>query len=82
MSQAGLESEMGRIEDAMQVLQAKWDQTRETWRDGNAESVDENFMIPLRELVTGALPAIGHLSDVLKSSVRTVSDPRDRGEYL
>ena len=82
MKQAGLQSEIGRIEDALEALNGRWAVTQETWKDGNAASVEENFMLPLRDLVAAALPAIGHLSDVIQQSARTVADPKDRSEGL
>ena len=82
MKQAGLQSEIGRIEEATEVLMGRWARVQETWRDGNARSVEENAMLPLRELVQTALPAIAHLSDVIQHSARTVADPKDRQEGL
>ena len=82
MKDAGLQSEIGRIEEATEVLLARWAETQQTWKDGNARSVDDNFMLPLRELVLAAIPAISHLSDVIQHSARTVADPKDRSEGL
>lgn len=77
-----LQSEIARIEEAMQALDVVWRRTQETWRDGNARNVEENYIGPLRDRVSQALPAIGHLSDVLQTGVRQAGDPDDRHEML
>ena len=82
MKPGGFQSEIGRIEDAVQQLDRVWERTQESWRDGNARSVDENFMDPLRQLVAAAIPAIAQLSDVMQSGVRACEDPDDRREIL
>lgn len=80
MHHPGLQSEMGRLEDSLEALLAKWEQTTETWRDGNARAVDEQFIQPIADAVRGSLPAIGHMSDVSQASFRSVGDP-DRDAY-
>ena len=82
MKHGALQSEIARLEEAMQALDAAWDRTTDTWRDGNARSVEANFMGPLRELMSQAVPAVGRLSDVLQSGVRRAGDPDDRCEAL
>lgn len=75
MHHPGMQSEMGRLADALEVLLARWEQTTETWRDANARSIDENQIELIADAVRSALPAIGHLSDVAQTSFRAVSDP-------
>ena len=82
MTPGGLQSEIARIQEAMEALDVVWDRTTESWRDRNARSVEENFMGPLREVVGQAIPAIGQLSEVLQAGVRRVVDPDDRREGL
>lgn len=77
MHHPGMQSEIGKLADALEILLAKWDQTTDTWRDGNARSVEENFIEPISEAIRLALPAIGHMSDVAQSSFRAVAE-RDR----
>lgn len=79
MHHPGMQSEAGRLLDALEMLLAKWDQTTETWRDGNAAAIEKEYIERIAEVVRGALPSIGHLSDVSQSSFRKVSDP-DRQE--
>ena len=84
MSRQGgaLQSEIASLEEAMQALDVVWRRTQETWRDGNAQNVEENFIGPLRDRMAQALPAIARLSDVLQSGVRQAGDPDDRREML
>lgn len=78
MNHPGMQSEMGKLADALEVLLAKWDQTTDTWRDGNAQAIEKNFIEPIAEAVRLALPAIGHMSDVSQSSFRAIGDPDHR----
>ena len=82
MRGGGLTEEIGRIEEATEQLLARWRQTQETWRDGNAQAMEDNTMAPLAELVGRAVPAISHLSDILQNGVRKARDPDDRQEFL
>lgn len=72
---AGLQSELARLEDAHQVLMAKWQRIREQWQDGVAEGVEEQYLAPLTTIVHNAGPAIGQLSDELQRAIRSCSEP-------
>lgn len=73
----GLQAELARLEDAHQVLMAKWEQVRELWQDRVAESVEEQYLIPLAAIVHNAQPAIGQIGDELNRAIRVCSEPRD-----
>ena len=75
---AGLQSELARLEDAYQVLTAKWQTIREEWRDGNAEAVEQNYLVPLSVIIRNTAPAIGQIGDELNRSIRACSEPEER----
>lgn len=79
MNGPALQAELARLEDAYQVLLAKWSQCQERWQDGNAEAIDEQFMQPLGGVVRTAVPAIGQLNDELTRSIRVCSEPQEEG---
>ena len=53
-----LQSSSGRIQDALEVLLIRWDETREVWKDQRAERFDEEVIQPLREQIAIATPAM------------------------
>ncbi|MCA9080287.1 MAG: hypothetical protein KDA58_06985 [Planctomycetaceae bacterium] len=69
-----LQSSSGRIQDALEVLLIRWDETREVWKDQRAERFDEEVIQPLREQIAIATPAIGHITQVIARARREVEE--------
>jgi hypothetical protein len=55
---------------AMKTCTERWDQTRETWRDGVAADFEENCLVPLQGDVKAVLHALDRLGDVLSAMQR------------
>ena len=71
-------ADLARLEDAYKNLVLKWETVREQWQDGNAEAVEEQFLVPLTQIIGATVPAIGQMGDELAKSVRTCSEPEER----
>lgn len=67
---ADLSSPAARLRDALDVLAARWSETREGWDDGNSRSLEETHLRPLGNEVLATVAAAGHLADVLAKAQR------------
>lgn len=65
-----LSSPSARLRDALDVLAARWSDTRDDWDDANSRNLEETHLRPLGNDVMAALAAAGHLTDVMISAQR------------
>jgi hypothetical protein len=54
-----------KLKDALQELQARWEETRDRWKDEVAQDFDEHHWRPLQIQTEVALRAIDRLSEEL-----------------
>ncbi len=59
-----------QLHSAMKTCTERWEQTRETWRDGVAADFEENCLQPLQADVESVLHALDRLGDVLAAMQR------------
>ena len=74
MRPGNLQSSAGRIQDALDVLLQRWEQTREVWRDSRAQHFEDEVIRPLRDELAIATPAIGHMSQILSHAQRELEE--------
>jgi hypothetical protein len=74
MRSSQLPSAAGRLQDALDVLLRRWEETRELWKDSRAEQFEEEFIRPLREELAVTIPAVGLMAQVLQQAGRELAD--------
>lgn len=67
---ADLNTGSARLRDALDVLAAKWVDTKDLWKDANSRNVEENHLKPIADETLTTLGAIQHLGDVLMQAQR------------
>ncbi|MSR58371.1 MAG: hypothetical protein EXS05_11955 [Planctomycetaceae bacterium] len=67
---AELGSGIGRLRDAVETLEAAWQQTQHDWTDENSRNIYENHLKPMLIEVTSAYAAIQLLADELAKAER------------
>ena len=67
---ADMRSPAARLRDALDVLAARWSDTREGWDDANSQNLEENHLKPLGSNVMSTLAATSHLAEVLAHAQR------------
>jgi hypothetical protein len=70
MNLANLSAATGRLQDAVDVLNAAWTETQVHWNDGNSRKLDEKQLRPLGIEVVAAYAAIRGLADALAKAER------------
>lgn len=67
---AQLDAGRDQLQDAGEVLEQAWRDTRDHWRDANSRNLEENHLEPLLNEVVKMIAAIQNLDDVLKQAAR------------
>ncbi len=74
MSASNLQTASGHLRDAWDVLIVRWADLREHWQDEKAREFEEQRLQPLAREMQHALPAIAHLSQVIATAERALTD--------
>ena len=74
MHVGNLRAAAGRLQDALDELLRKWEQTRDAWNDDNSRNIEEQFLQPLAIEVQGALPSIGLMGQAIQQAVRETTE--------
>lgn len=67
---ADLTSGTSQLRDALETLQRKWQDARQSWNDENSRNIEENHLAPLGREVAQAFPVIQNLAAVLAQAER------------
>jgi hypothetical protein len=62
-----------KLEQAMRVLRARWEQTRELWHDSTSRAFEDNHLADLEPHVKVVLEAAARLREVLDKAQQEVS---------
>lgn len=74
MNIGNLTSSAGRLQEALDVLLTRWENTRELWRDERSAKLEDEFLRPLREEMAVALPAVGLISQSIAAARRDLEE--------
>lgn len=72
-----LSSPSARLRDALDILAARWTDTRDGWDDANSRNLEESHLRPLGNDAMAALAAASHLADVIDSAQRECENERE-----
>lgn len=70
MKRWDLDTSAAHLRDAMEELQASWQQTNEHWQDSVSQQFCEAHLEPLGPAVKRALDASGHMQQILSQAYR------------
>lgn len=77
MRQADFVSPAARLEDAMTRLEHVWQQTKEHWSDPVSQTVEEDYLLPIRSQISLMLDAVNKVSEVMSRAERECSHQRE-----
>lgn len=69
---AGLADSVESLETARRLLQGRWQQALESWRDGVAQEFDAQVMMPLDAQATRSEVALGRLAELIAQARRQI----------
>jgi hypothetical protein len=76
MKQGDLSPLVGSLKHALRDLQAKWEDTKESWTDVVAQRFEEQHVAPLEIPVTNALKAVDRLGQAMVRAYEACSPER------
>ena len=68
MKSADLATGSGRMWQAWRVLNARWEQTQQQWRDPASQTFEEEYFAELEPTLTAALERIASLSQIIHAA--------------
>ncbi len=74
MNLGNLTSSAGRLQEALDVLIQRWENTREVWHDDRSRQFEEQYLRPLREELAVGLPAVGLMSQSISAAQRALNE--------
>ncbi|MCA9045611.1 MAG: hypothetical protein KDA69_14890 [Planctomycetaceae bacterium] len=74
MNLGNLQSSAGRLQEAVDVLMERWENTRDVWRDERARKLEEEYLMPLREQLAITLPAVGLMTQAIAAAQRDLNE--------
>lgn len=74
MNIGNLQSNAGRLQDALDVLLQRWEKTRELWKDERSERLEEEFLRPLKEELMVTLPAVSLMAQTIGHARRQLDE--------
>ena len=81
MRQFDLSSNVGRLREIAEVLDVNWAETKEYWKDANAESFQEEHLQPFLLGINNAMSVMQRMSDLTRQAQRECLPEREN-EYL
>jgi len=81
MRQFDLSSSIGRLREAAEVLERNWAETKEYWKDANAESFQEEHIQPFFLEINTAMSVMQQMADLTRQAQRECL-PERQNEFL
>lgn len=81
MRQFDLSSSIGQLREIAEVLELNWAETKEYWKDANAESFQEEHVVPLLQEINSAMSVMQRMADMTRQAQRECLPEREN-EYL
>ena len=77
MKSGDLTSPSGRLHDAIEVLQVRWEETKSQWQDQVQIDFERQYLEPLAPRVLALVERINGLSQLLVKARHDCGDPND-----
>jgi hypothetical protein len=68
-----LHSGAAKLEQAMRVLRARWEQTRHIWHDPISRAFEDNHLMNIEPQVKTVLDSVARLTEILDKAQQEVS---------
>lgn len=81
MQRFDLTTSIGRLREVAEVLERNWAETKEYWKDANAESFQEEHIQPLFLEINAAMSVMQRMSDLTRRAQRECLPEREN-EFL
>jgi hypothetical protein len=81
MQRFDLSTSIGRLREVAEVLERHWAETKEYWKDANAESFQEEHIQPLFLEINTAMSVMQRMSDLTRQAQRECL-PERQNEFL